>query len=137
MQVAILGVGLLAPGLERMGDRPRGSSGNRPYRPGASAEPEATLLPPNERRRSSDCVRWAVQVAQEAITQSGLEPDDVATVYASSGGEMGVSTGSAGGSPPRNGSFSDLVSPVGPQHGRRLLGHCHDLPAVVDGALLL
>ena len=47
-------------------------------------------MPPNERRRSSDCVRWAVHVAQEAIAQSGLDPCDVPTVFASSGGEMGV-----------------------------------------------
>jgi hypothetical protein len=35
-------------------------------------------------------VRWAVHVAQEAMSQSGLDPRNVATVFASSGGEMGV-----------------------------------------------
>ena len=52
--------------------------------------PEALLLPPNERRRSSDSVRWAVHVAQEAMTQSGLAPHSVRTVFASSDGEMAV-----------------------------------------------
>jgi hypothetical protein len=48
------------------------------------------ILPPNERRRSSDCVRWTVEVAQEAMAHSGLDPREVPTVFASSGGEMGV-----------------------------------------------
>lgn len=90
MQVAILGIGLLAPGLEAWNASRMVLSGRQAYEPCDVADPEAALLPPNERRRSSDCVRWAVQVAQEAISQSGLDPRDVATVFASSGGEMGV-----------------------------------------------
>jgi hypothetical protein len=87
MHVAVQGIGLLAPGLEGWAESRPVLAGQRPYRRGHLPDPEATLLPPNERRRSSDCVRWAVQVAQEAITQSGLDARDVATVYASSGGE--------------------------------------------------
>jgi hypothetical protein len=90
MQVAILGIGLLAPGLESWQAGRSVLAGRQVYEPGAAPEPEAALLPPNERRRSSDCVRWAVHVAQEAINQSGLDSRDVATVFASSGGEMGV-----------------------------------------------
>jgi hypothetical protein len=65
-------------------------AGTEPFAPVAVPDPEAALLPPNERRRSSDCVRWAVHVAQDAIAQSGLDPREVPTVFASSGGEMGV-----------------------------------------------
>jgi hypothetical protein len=87
MRVAVQGIGLLAPGLEGWAKSRPVLAGLQPYTSGPLPDPEAALLPPNERRRSSDCVRWAMQVAQEAITQSGLDARDVATVHASSGGE--------------------------------------------------
>jgi len=90
MKVAILGIGLLAPGLVGWESSRAVLAGRRPFQPEEVPEPEAAFLPPNERRRSSDCVRWAVEVAQEAIVQSGLDPVDVPTVFTSSGGEMGV-----------------------------------------------
>ena len=90
MEIAIRGVGLLAPGLIGWETGRAVLAGLSPFQPGAVPDPEAMILPPNERRRSSDCVRWSVQVAQEAMAQSGLDPGDVPTVFASSGGEMGV-----------------------------------------------
>jgi hypothetical protein len=90
IEVRIKGVGLLAPGLIGWEVGRAVLAGLIPFQPNAVPDPDATMLPPNERRRSSDCVRWAVQVAQEAMAQSGLDPRDVPTVFASSGGEMGV-----------------------------------------------
>ena len=90
MKVGIQGIGLLAAGLEGWRAGRAVLAGTEPFAPVAVPDPEAALLPPNERRRSSDCVRWAVHVAQEAIAQSGLDPREVPTVFASSGGEMGV-----------------------------------------------
>lgn len=90
MKVSIQGIGLLAPGLEGWRAGRGVLAGTEAFVPMAVRDPDATLLPPNERRRSSDCVRWAVHVAQEAIAQSGLDPREVPTVFASSGGEMGV-----------------------------------------------
>ncbi|MGA6827260.1 beta-ketoacyl synthase chain length factor [Nitrospira sp. NS4] len=90
MKVAIQSIGVLAPGLSGWEASRRVLAGAEPFMPAAVPDPEAALLPPNERRRSSDSVRWAVQVAQEAMAQSGLNPRDVPTVFASSGGEMGV-----------------------------------------------
>lgn len=90
MEMTIKGVGLLAPGLNGWEAGRAVLAGFSPFRPDAVPDPVATMLPPNERRRSSDCVRWAVQTAQEAMAQSGLDPRDVPTVFASSGGEMGV-----------------------------------------------
>ncbi len=90
MKVAIGGIGLLASGLVGWDAGRAVLAGIRSYRPGVVPDPEAELLPPNERRRSSDCVRWAMQVAQEAIGRSGLDPREVPTVFASSEGEMGV-----------------------------------------------
>ena len=90
MKVGIQGIGLLAAGLEGWRAGRAVLAGTEPFAPVAVPDPEAALLPQNERRRSSDCVRWAVHVAQEAIVQSGLDPREVPTVFASSGGEMGV-----------------------------------------------
>ena len=90
MRVGILGVGLLSAGLEGWAKGRQVLVGTRPFCPTAPPEPDAALLPANERRRSSDSVRWAVHVAQEAIRQSELSPQNVATVFASSGGEMDV-----------------------------------------------
>ena len=90
MQVGIAGVGLLSAGLEGWASGREVLTGVRPFRSDSLPEPEAVLLPANERRRSTASVRWAVHVAQEAITQSGLDPREVATIFASSGGEMGV-----------------------------------------------
>ena len=74
MRVGILGVGLLAAGLEGWPAGREVLAGTRPFDPDRVPDPDAALLPANERRRSSDCVRWAVQVAQEAMAQSGLDP---------------------------------------------------------------
>jgi len=90
MHVAIKGIGLLAPGLLGWDTGRTVLAGLCPFQRGEIPVPEALLLPPNERRRSSDSVRWAVHVAQEAITQSGLDPQTVRTVFASSDGEMAV-----------------------------------------------
>jgi beta-ketoacyl synthase-like protein len=90
MWIGILGIGLLSAGLEGWEKGRDVLTGERPFRFEPVPEPEAVLLPPNERRRSTAGVRWAVHVAQEAMAQSGLDPRDVATVFASSGGEMGV-----------------------------------------------
>lgn len=90
MRVHIVGIGLLSAGLEGWTSGKEVLSGARPFRAEPMPNPEPVLLPANERRRSTASVRWAVHVAQEAVLQSGLEPNNMATVFASSGGEMGV-----------------------------------------------
>jgi hypothetical protein len=54
------------------------------------SEPEARLLPPNERRRSSAAVRWALDVAAQATDQAGIDLHTLASVFVSSGGEYDV-----------------------------------------------
>ncbi len=90
MRVHIAGVGLLSAGLEGWASGREVLAGRRPFRAQTLPDPEGALLPANERRRSTASVRWAVHVAQEAMAQSRLDPGSVATVFASSGGEMGV-----------------------------------------------
>jgi hypothetical protein len=90
MRIGLVGVGLLSAGLEGWATGREVLTGLRPFCVDSSPDPDAALLPSNERRRSTTGVRWAVHVAHEAIVQSRLDPRDVATVFASSGGEMGV-----------------------------------------------
>jgi len=90
MRVGILGIGVLSPGLEGWANGREVLLGARDFCSDSLPDPEVALLPSNERRRSTASVRWAVHVAQEAMTQSRLDPQGVATVFASSGGEMGV-----------------------------------------------
>ena len=90
MRIGIAGVGLLSAGLEGWAKGREVLAGAQQLCPESLPDPDAALLPANERRRSTAAVRWAVHVAQEAMTQSRLDPQRVATVFASSGGEMGV-----------------------------------------------
>lgn len=88
--IDIQGIGLLAPGLVGWENGQAVLAGRRPLVAEDVPHPEVALLPPNERRRSSESVKWAVQVAQEAMMHSGLDPREVPTVFASSDGEMDV-----------------------------------------------
>ena len=90
MQLGIAGVGLLSAGLEGWAKGREVLLGTRLLSCDSMPDPDGALLPANERRRSTAGVRWAVHAAQEAMAQSRLDPRDVATVFASSGGEMGV-----------------------------------------------
>jgi len=84
------GIGVLAPGLEGWPASHAVLTGQAPYSSAHTPEPGAKLLPPNERRRSSEVVRWAVQVAEEAVQQAQADPRELATVFASSGGETAI-----------------------------------------------
>jgi hypothetical protein len=65
-------------------------AGSACYREQEPSDPAVTLLPPNEQRRSSESVRWAIHVAQESVAQAKVEPRDLAMVFASSCGEAEV-----------------------------------------------
>jgi hypothetical protein len=90
MELYVNGIGILGSGLA-------GWAGSRAVLAGESSsceatptEPSASLLPPNEQRRSSETVRWAVHVAQEAMQQAEADAREVTSVFASSDGETGV-----------------------------------------------
>ncbi len=102
--LSVEGVGILAPGLAGWTTSRAVLAGERPY----AAEPMpatiATLLPANERRRTTATVKLALQVAQEAVAQakSPQPPFEkgrwrsrgdfavMRTVFASSGGDSEV-----------------------------------------------
>jgi hypothetical protein len=90
MELYVNGIGTLGPGLPGWAGSRAVLAGESPYREAAPPEPSASVLPPNERRRSSESVRWALHVAQEAMQQAEADARDVASVFAASDGETGV-----------------------------------------------
>ena len=90
MTLYVNGIGTLGPGLAGWAGSRAVLAGKSPSCDAVPTEPSASLLPPNERRRSSESVRWALHVAQEAMQQAEADAREVATVFASSDGETGV-----------------------------------------------
>jgi len=90
MRLYVNGIGILGPGLGGWSECRSVLAGHGAYCETAPPEPSASILPPNERRRSSDIVRWAVHVAQEAMQQAQADAHEVASVFASSSGETNV-----------------------------------------------
>jgi hypothetical protein len=84
------GVGILGPGFDGWQQSRAVLAGRLPYVIGETAEPRATLLAATERRRTSYTTRLAIHVAQQALEQSGLRGDDLATVFASSEGDSAI-----------------------------------------------
>lgn len=62
-------------------------AGEAAFTPAGIPRPAVNLLPPAERRRCAPSVAWALAVAQEAVTQSGLDAGAFAVVFTSSDGD--------------------------------------------------
>lgn len=84
------GVGVLAPGLLGWPASIPVLQGARAYHNAPLPALAAELLPANERRRATPTIRLALQVAQEALAQAGLEARQVGSVFASSGGDSTI-----------------------------------------------
>lgn len=84
------GVALWAPSLPgwsaaRLAFRGEGAAADPPAR-----RPAPELLPPAERRRAPDTVALALEVASEAVAQSGFAPADLLSVFTSAHGDLGI-----------------------------------------------
>lgn len=93
LAVGIAGIGLIGPGLVGWAQGAAVLAGRAPYDPAPLTPPPPTLLPATERRRTGPSVRLALAVAAEAVQDSGLPPEELDTVFASSNGEGQVITG--------------------------------------------
>jgi len=91
--VQILGVGVLAPGLNGWAEaapRLRDPAG---WASSPTVLPSPSRLPPAERRRSGAIVKLSLAVADEAVTMAGersgrvFDPAQLATVFSSSSGD--------------------------------------------------
>lgn len=85
--IFVQSVGLVGPGLNGWETSRAALTGTAAYRCEPLPRLDPDLLSANERRRSSEVVRLALTVAQEAMRASRLPLDTVATVFASSDGD--------------------------------------------------
>lgn len=90
MKIFLHGIGVLGPGIENWASCRNLFKDHLPCGAPGTPDPMPSILPANERRRSSEIVRWSLEVAQEAVQNSRLSPKDMAAVFASSGGEVGI-----------------------------------------------
>jgi len=90
MRIFVQSVGLVGAGLAGWKAGRLVLGGLAPYRSEPMPRPIPDILPPTERRRSSEAVRLAVAVAQEAMDGGGIHTDYVATVFTSSEGDGAV-----------------------------------------------
>ncbi len=90
MQLYINGIGLFAPGLAGWQNSRDVFTGSSAYDSQITPKLTGEFLPPTERRRAGKCVKLSLEVAHEAIAQSGTLAQDAATVFASSGGDTEV-----------------------------------------------
>ncbi len=87
MELYLEGVGLCAGGLPNWAESRDVLAGKSPYRPAEIVMSASPLLPPAERRRTTDTVKLAMTVGSEAIAHAGLRAEDTASVFTSSGGD--------------------------------------------------
>ncbi len=86
----LYGIGLLGPGLDGW------ATGQRifldPTSFDATVRPVVipSALSPNERRRTSETVKWALAAAHEACDQAAIDASQVPTVFASSDGDGAI-----------------------------------------------
>lgn len=91
INVWIESVGLAAPGLASWHDAQSALRGERELRlDDTSGAWQSTLLPANERRRSTASVRQAFRAGEDAKTHSSLDFSRLASVFASSDADMTV-----------------------------------------------
>ncbi len=81
------GLGVLGPGFANWPDAEAVLAGRRPYRPAPTVLPLPALLAAAERRRCGRVVKLALAIAQEATAHAGVDPQTLASVFSSSGGD--------------------------------------------------
>jgi hypothetical protein len=83
-------VGVLGPGLESWAQTASILRGEAAYVVGDTRLPKVELLPPVERRRTGLPVKLAMAAGVQALDAAGVAAEDVASVFASSGGDGDV-----------------------------------------------
>lgn len=87
----VCGIGIVAPGLSGWTEASAVLSGAQKRRDdGETVIPAPSILPKNERRRSSPAIRLALEATHQAATAAGISAHDIATVFGSSSGDGDV-----------------------------------------------
>lgn len=90
LEAAILGLGVVAPGVDDWPAMRALLRGEMPWPDAPLNIPKPALLPANERRRTTTLIRMAIGVAEQAQQQSGLSASELACVFASSEGDTAI-----------------------------------------------
>ena len=80
-------VGLIGPGFADWSTARPVLSGEAPWQRAATVIPALQVLPPAERRRTGKVVRLALATGLQALAAAGVEAAELATVFASAGGD--------------------------------------------------
>ncbi|HZY19969.1 MAG TPA: beta-ketoacyl synthase chain length factor [Ramlibacter sp.] len=83
----VLGIGLVGPGLASWPQAQAALRGESPYLPAPCALPALLRLPPAERRRAGASVKVAMAAAEEACAEADVDPQKLATIFTASGGD--------------------------------------------------
>jgi hypothetical protein len=87
MEFYLDGVGLCTRGLPNWPEGRDVLAGRSPHRDTEIVMAASTLLPPAERRRTTDTVKLAMTVGSEAVLHAGLRAEKIPSVFTSSGGD--------------------------------------------------
>jgi hypothetical protein len=87
VKVFVRSVGLLGPGMESWSAARGILRGDQAHTSAKTKLTPPARLPPAERRRAGDAIKLAMAVADEAVTSAAIDPQTLATVFASSSGE--------------------------------------------------
>jgi hypothetical protein len=90
IELGVLGIGLLAPGLRGWSEGQRVLSGQARFAPAPLTPPAPQMLPAAERRRCAQTVAWALAAAQEATQHAATDARELATVFTSSDGDGAI-----------------------------------------------
>ena len=87
LSVQVLGVGLLGPGVPNWEEGRKQLLGTAPSVAEKTRVPAPQTLPPAERRRAGVAVKTTLAIGSEALATAAVSPQDLATVFTSSGGD--------------------------------------------------
>lgn len=85
--VDVLGIGVLGPGLAGWARTRAVLRGDTAYTHAATVIPPPQRLPATERRRAGTIIKASIVAADEALTTSGCDASQVATVFSASEGD--------------------------------------------------
>lgn len=87
IELDVLGVGLLGPGLSNWAQAEPVLRGEQAYASLPTVAPVPARLPPAERRRAGLAIKMAMAVADAACAHAGADPQALASVFTSSSGD--------------------------------------------------
>ncbi len=87
LSACIAGIGVIGPGFDDWAGARAVLAGTAPFVPAATRIPVPMLLPSAERRRVGAVVKLALGAGLQAVAAAGADAAQLATVFASSGGD--------------------------------------------------